>query len=670
MKHYLESKLLYRHSKKVLVLLFIAVASVSIAESFAASNTLTVTTDVQSKFKSVNADRAIEDQYIVVLKNQYVDLQMSSMFGQASTNSASAMSYRRSVVANAVTEMATIHSATVKKQYHAALSGFVAQMTAQDMRALLVDDRVAFIEQDQIMRANVTQSNATQGLDRIDQANLPLDLQYNYDFDGSGVHAYVIDTGIFVAHNDFAGRAINGRDFVDNDDIAEDCNGHGTHVAGTIGSSTYGVAKNVSLVAVRVLGCDGSGANSGVIAGIDWVAQNAIHPAVANMSLGGASSTALDNAVQNAINSGVTFAVAAGNSNSDACIGSPNRVADALTVASSTSADARSSFSSWGTCVDLFAPGSSITSTWNDGGNLTISGTSMASPHVAGVAALYLQNNLSASPATVHAAIVSNAISGKITDISGSPNFLLQSKFNGSTSPVLAPTPPANNVLEKAVAVTSLSGLTGSEIYYTMEVPAGATNLNFNISNGTGDADLYVKFGSAPTTISFDCRPYLNGNIENCNFPSPGAGTYHVMLKSFNSFSGVSLVGDYTSINNGGADSFFENTTNIDIPDSNSSGVASIIDVIRERSVDTFEITVDIKHTYIGDLVVELYWPNGAKQTLRNGGGGSIDNLLETYIVNAGASSLAVGTGTWELRVKDMAGSDIGYIDSWSITFK
>jgi serine protease len=668
MKHYPDSKL-FKYAKKAITLLVASVASTSIfATEIATSVEINIPNDalevinVQSKFRSADVNRVIEGQYIVVLKDQYINQQVFMMAGQASINAANTTYYRRFAVENAATEMANRHNVKITKQYYAALSGFAAQMSEKDMRVLLADDRIAFIEQDQVMRANIVQDDATWGLDRIDQANLPLDSLYSYDADGSGVRTYIIDTGIFVSHNDFGDRAENGWDFVDNDNVANDCNGHGTHVAGIIGSSTYGVAKNVTLIALRVLDCNGSGSSSDVIAGIDWVSQNAVRPAIINMSLGGGPSSALDRSVQNAINNGITFVVAAGNTDSNACADSPGRVADALTVASSISTDARSSFSSWGSCVDLFAPGSSITSTWNNGGIRTASGTSMASPHVAGVAALYLQNNTAANPTTVNAAIINNAADGRIGDANGSPNRLLQSTFNGSAPP---PPPPEDNILEKGIAETSLSGSAGREMNYTMEVPAGTANLNFSIRGGSGDADLYVRVGSAPTTSSYDCRPYRNGNVESCNFSAPQAGTYHIMLRAYRRYNGVALIGDYTVTNQSNG-SFFENTTNVDIPDNGSTGVISNIDVVSDSSANTIKIAVDIKHTYIGDLIAEVLFPDGTKTVLHNRTGGSADNLIKTYTLDAGNRA---AESTWKLKVRDLARSDVGYIDSWSVQF-
>ncbi len=336
----------------------------------------------------------------------------------------------------------------VIKNFGAVLNGFSAKLPDAALERLRGNPDVAFIEADQRVSIDATQSPATWGLDRIDQRNLPLSNSYTYDATGSGVTAYIIDTGIRASHSELGGRVGSGYTAISDGNGTNDCHGHGTHVAGTVGGSTYGVAKQVTLRPVRVLDCAGSGSTSGVIAGVDWVTSNhaAGTPAVANMSLGGGVSSALDTAVTNSINDGVTYAVAAGNENTNACNGSPSRVGAALTVGSTTSTDARSSFSNYGTCLDLFAPGSSITSAWHtsDSATNTISGTSMATPHVAGVAALYLQGNPSASAATVSSAIVNGATSGVVTGAgSGSPNRLLYSLLSGGTPPP----PPAGNLL-------------------------------------------------------------------------------------------------------------------------------------------------------------------------------------------------------------------------------
>lgn len=312
--------------------------------------------------------------------------------------------------------------------YESALTGFAGTFPEQAIFGLSHNPNVDFIEEDQEITLDASQSPATWGLDRIDQRNLPLNNAYTYNYTGAGVTAYIIDTGIRISHNEFGGRAASGYDFVDRDSNADDCNGHGTHVAGTVGGATYGVAKGVSLVAVRVLNCSGSGTTSGVIAGIDWVtSQHTTGKAVANMSLGGSVSSALDNAVRNSIADGVVYAIAAGNSNRDACKFSPARTAEAITVGATTSSDARASYSNYGSCLDLFAPGSSITSAWytSNSATNTISGTSMATPHVAGVAALYLEGH-NASPQQVRDAIV-NAATANVVNNAGrnSPNRLL-----------------------------------------------------------------------------------------------------------------------------------------------------------------------------------------------------------------------------------------------------
>lgn len=325
----------------------------------------------------------------------------------------------------------------VEHVYTAALSGFAVTLPAALADRLRTLPGVVAVEQDQVIQVSTTQTGATWGIDRVDQRTLPLSTTYGYTATGAGVTAYVIDTGIEFAHTDFGGRAVSGYDAVDGG-TADDCNGHGTHVAGTVGGSAYGIAKAVQLVAVRVLNCSGSGSTSGVIAGIDWVTAN--HqpgaPAVANMSLGGGASTALDNAVAASIADGVTYAVAAGNGNAagmpqDACKSSPARVTAALTVAASDRTDAPASFSNYGKCVDLFAPGVGITSDWytTTTATNTISGTSMATPHVTGVAALYLQGNPAAGPAAVAGAIGALTTKDAVRTSRTANNDLLFSNF-------------------------------------------------------------------------------------------------------------------------------------------------------------------------------------------------------------------------------------------------
>src|SRR5688572_9771816 len=354
-------------------------------------------------------------------------------------DTATAIPGRYIVVFKAGTEAANMSAAAeharglggnVDFVYESAISGFAGNFPEQALLGLSHNPNVEFIEADQMMTIDAAQSPATWRLDRIDQRALPLNNTYNYNFTGVGVTAYIIDTGIRVSHNEFGGRVTSGYDFVDNDSNADDCNGHGTHVAGTVGGGTYGVAKGVSLVGVRVLNCAGSGTTSGVIAGINWVtSQHTTGKAVANMSLGGGVSTALDTAVRNSIADGVVYAIAAGNSNANACNFSPARTAEAITVSATTSTDARASYSNKGKCLDLFAPGSSITSAWisNNTATNTISGTSMAAPHVAGVAALYLQGH-TATPLQVRNAIVGAATPNVVKNRgTNSPNLLLHS---------------------------------------------------------------------------------------------------------------------------------------------------------------------------------------------------------------------------------------------------
>jgi aqualysin 1 len=358
---------------------------------------------------AADSDRAIPGQYIVVFKQDARG------------------------VAEGLTNQVEAEGGRVLYTYADALVGFAAQLSDEAVEALRRNPNIDYIEVDQVVSIDATQTNPTWGLDRIDQRDRPLNQRYYYSRTGNGVRVYIIDTGIRYTHNEFGGRAYAGYDAIGDGRNGNDCNGHGTHVAGTVGGAVYGVAKSVRLHSVRVLNCSGSGTNSGVIAGVNWVTNNRIRPAVANMSLGGGASSALDNAVTNSINSGVTYVVAAGNSNANACNYSPARVSSAITVGSTTSSDSRSSFSNFGSCVNIFAPGSSITSAWHTSNTATntISGTSMASPHVAGVAALYLQGNTGAAPSTVRSAIYNNATTGRLSGIgSGSPNRLLFQWYN------------------------------------------------------------------------------------------------------------------------------------------------------------------------------------------------------------------------------------------------
>jgi subtilisin family serine protease len=321
--------------------------------------------------------------------------------------------------------------------YTHALTGFAGAISDAARAGLLRDNRVVRVEPDGIATIVSTQTGATWGLDRVDQRSLPLSTTFTYASTGSGVSAYIIDTGIRLGHNDVRGRAVTGFDAVDGG-TADDCNGHGTHVAGTVGGTVYGVAKQVRLVAVRVLDCGGSGTWSGVIAGIDWVTGNhaAGTPAVSNLSLGGGANSSVDAAVRRMITDGVATAVAAGNGNQggraqDACKYSPARVAEAMTIGATDKSDQKARWSNYGACVDWFAPGVGITSSWYTGDNATntISGTSMATPHTAGVAALYLAGNPGASPQTVRSTLYAATTKGKVTSSVTANNHLLFSSY-------------------------------------------------------------------------------------------------------------------------------------------------------------------------------------------------------------------------------------------------
>jgi len=426
----------------------------------------------------------------------------------------------------------------VSHEYTAALQGFAAALPQRALDLLRRNPNVASIEADQTFTLSATQSPATWGLDRVDQRAMPLNNSYTYNFTGSGVTAYIIDTGVRFSHTDFGGRAVTGFDAIDGGS-ADDCNGHGTHVAGTVGGTTYGVAKAARIVGVRVLNCQGSGSNSQVIAGIDWATTNhtAGQPAVANMSLGGSASSALDTAVRNSIADGITYAVAAGNSNTNACTQSPARVAEAITVGSTTNTDARSSFSNFGTCLDIFAPGSSITSAWftNDTATNTISGTSMASPHVAGAAALFVQQNPSSSPVAVRDGLVNSATTGVVTNAgTGSPNRLLYTLGGSAPPPPPPPPPPGCGGLPEQFT-GSLAG-TGSQIYYTSTAgfPANAGTHRGCLDGPSGaDFDLVLYRKNSAGGWTSVARAEGVTADESITYTTSVAGTYRWRVFSY-----------------------------------------------------------------------------------------------------------------------------------------
>ncbi|MCX9191192.1 serine protease [Carbonactinospora thermoautotrophica] len=498
----------------------------------------------EGKILRAGSPHAIKNSYIVVLDSAVLD-------------------GARVVVSEIAKDLAGRYHGTLRRTYSAALRGFAVTMNEQQARRLAADPRIAYVEQDQAVRLAETQTpTSSWGLDRIDQRNLPLNNAYTYSTTASNVHAYVIDTGIRVSHSDFGGRAHLAYDSVGDGQNGNDCHGHGTHAAGILGGSVYGVAKGVQLYAVRVLDCQGAGSISDVIAGVDWVTQNAKKPAVTNMSLGGGASSSLDNAVKNSIASGVTYAIAAGNGDflgnpQDACTVSPARTPEAITVGATDSSDRRASFSNYGTCVDIFAPGVDITSAWGDSDTATntVSGTSMASPHVAGAAALYLAAHPSATPQQVHDTLVDNATSGVIQDPGdGSPNRLLYVGGGGADPP---PPPPAD---------------------------------------------------------------------------------------------------------------YFENTTDMPIPDAGPARYSSItVTGLSGNAPATLKIGVDIKHTYRGDLVIDLVSPDGSTYRLKNSSPfDRADNVITTYTVNASSDP---ANGVWKLKVRDLYRGDTGYLDAWNLTF-
>lgn len=462
------------------------------------------------------SEDAISGQYIVVLK--------------ADTSQAEATKSHQAVKAD---------GGKVKNVYRN-LNGYSALLNQAQLDEVRGDARVEFVQQDHLVTTSDTQTGATWGIDRIDQRDRPLSGTYEYSATGLGVRAYIIDTGLNGSHGEFTGRTATGYTAINDGNGTTDCNGHGTHVSGTVAGTTYGVAKKATVIPVRVLDCQGSGSNSGVVAGMDWVAGQSAGPKVANMSLGGPADSATDSAINRMVAAGVTVAVAAGNEDQDACNVSPSRAASAITVASSTSSDARSSFSNWGSCVDIFAPGSSITSAWTGSTSATntISGTSMASPHVAGAAALYLQGNPTASPATVTSALVNNASTGKISDLKGSPNRLLFTNPSGGTTP-----PPTGDKVTNGTFEAGATGWSGdTAVIGSGTYPAFAGTLkawlNGYGSTSTETINQTVAIPSTATsaTLTFQLR------VDSAE---SGSTAYDLMRV----YAGTTVLGTYSNVN-------------------------------------------------------------------------------------------------------------------------
>lgn len=478
-----------------LVLVLVACSGEPLAGPTGQPGVEPLTTDAQ-------AGQPIPDRYIVVFRDGVAN-------GRALT-----------------TQMVRGAGGELHFSYEHALNGFAATLPAQAIAGISRNPNVAYVEQDSVVTIVGTQSDATWGLDRIDQRDPDLDGVYSFNATGAGVTAYVIDTGILGDHVDFGGRVRQGFDAIGRRGSGSDCNGHGTHVAGTVGGSEWGVAKEVSLVAVRVLDCRGSGSYSGVIAGIDWVTGDAVGPSVANMSLGGGYSEAVNDAVATSVAAGVVYAVAAGNDGADACTKSPASTPTALTIAATDSSDTRTSWSNYGSCVDLFAPGAAITSAWHTSTTATntISGTSMAAPHVAGAAALILSSTPDATPAEVGAALEGSATTGVVNSAgSGSPNLLLYTG-DGSTTPP----PNASPTADFAVSCTDLS-------------------CTFTDASSDGDgwiAGWSWNFGDGGTS-----------NEQNPAHSFESAGTYTVQLTVTDDDGALDSVSKNVSVTSGGSGS-------------------------------------------------------------------------------------------------------------------
>jgi serine protease len=584
------------------------------------------------------------------------------------------------------------------------------------MRQIAADPNVEYVEVDAIMKPVLTPNDTyyTSNQWHYFEATGGIKADQAWDAtNGSGVVVAVIDTGI-TNHSDLNANILPGYDFISSSTTARDGDGrdsnpadqgdwfaagecgatyssnsswHGSHVTGTVAAVTNnakgvaGVAYGAKVVPVRVLGkCGGSlsdiadaiiWASGGSVAGVP---TNANPAEVINMSLGGSGScgTTYQSAIDGAVSRGTTVVVAAGNDNADTVGYRPGNCNNVIAVASTTRTGARSSFSNYGSLIDVAAPGSTIYSTVNAGtttptteGYSSMSGTSMAAPHVAGVAAL-LQAKAGGTltPAQVESKLKSTLRPFPTSIDRAIGNGIVNAKA-AVDSVVCTSDCGGGGTLTKGVAATNLSASTGTYVKYTMDVPAGATNLTFTMSGGTGDGDMYVKFGGEPTDSSYDCRPYKTGNAETCTFAAPSAGKYYINVKAYSSFSGVSLVGDYTT-SSGGSRQTYTNSADYTISDNMTVDSPITVSGRTGYAPTDASVTVDIRHTYQGDLKVDLVAPDGSLYNLHNRTGSSTDNIIKTVTFNLGTEAL---NGTWKLRVNDAGAGDTGYINSWSINF-
>ena len=582
------------------------------------------------------------------------------------------------------------------------------------MRQIAADPNVEYVEVDKLNKPYLTPNDTRYSEQWGYSGTYGIKANQAWDVtNGAGSVVAVLDTGI-TSHSDLSANVLPGYDFIIDTTVSNDGNGrdsdpsdpgdwvsanqcggshaaqpsswHGTHVAGTIAAVTNnakgvaGVAYGAKIVPVRVLGTCG-GYDSDIADAIIWasggtvsgVPANANPAEVINLSLGGsgACGTTTQTAINGAVSRGTTLVIAAGNDNTNVSNASPANCNNVIAVASITSTGARSSFSNYGSLIDIAAPGSNILSTLNSGSTTpgaetyaSYNGTSMATPHVAGVVALL--QAAATTPKTP--AQVESIIKANVTPFPSTPSQSIGPGILNAKAVVDAAngtTPPPTGTLTNGTPVTGLSGSAGTELRYTLVVPAGATGLKFVTAGGSGDADLFVKFGSAPTTTSYDCKSEGSTNAETCNIATAQAGTYHVLVRGYSTFSGLSLTGSYTAGGGGGTQTY-SNATDYTISDNATVDSPITVSGRTGNAPTNASVTVAIVHTYQGDLKVDLVAPDGSLYNVHNRSGGSADNVNKTVTFNLSSEAL---NGTWKLRVNDNAAGDTGYINSWSVTF-